>query len=105
MGRVKGHVPMRTCIACGSKRGQNELIRVILDVEGQLVRDDHGKRQGRGAYVCKNKTCREQMRKNKCLNRAFRGRKVRVISPDLKIPNGICEGIREANDPLAENIP
>jgi hypothetical protein len=45
------------------------------------------------------------MRKNKCLNRAFRGRKVRVISPDLKIPNGICEGIREANDPLPENIP
>ena len=72
MGRHKGHIPIRTCISCGVKRSKNELIRLVLDVQGLVVRDDFNKRQGRGAYVCPRKSCWESLRSRKLLNRAFR---------------------------------
>ena len=84
MGRVKGHIPIRRCIACGTRRSKNELIRLVLDDKGQLMRDDHGKGQVRGAYICKDKLCQEKMQRDKCLDKAFRGRKVTMISPALK---------------------
>ena len=71
MGRNKGHIPIRTCISCGTKRSKNELIRLVLDSQGQVVRDDLAKRQGRGAYVCPLKSCWESLRSGRRLNRAF----------------------------------
>ena len=72
MGRHKGHIPIRTCISCGTKRSKNELIRLVLDTHGLVVRDDFAKRQGRGAYVCPRKSCWESLRSRKLPNRAFR---------------------------------
>jgi hypothetical protein len=73
MVRGKEHIPIRTCISCGVKRNKNELIRLILDTKGVVRRDDFGKRHGsRGAYVCPNKFCWENLRKGKRLNRAFK---------------------------------
>jgi len=84
MGKGKGHIPIRSCISCGTKRSKNELVRLVLDGEGRLVRDDDGKRQGRGAYVCKSKSCQEGLLKNKRLGRAFRSKK--TITVDQGIP-------------------
>ncbi|MFQ5903742.1 MAG: YlxR family protein [Candidatus Binatia bacterium] len=83
MGKGKGHRPIRTCISCGAKRSKGELIRLVVNGEGQLVRDDQGKRPGRGAYVCKSRSCREQLSKNRRLGRRFRTGKAITISPDL----------------------
>ncbi len=72
MGMSKGHVPFRTCISCGAKRPKNELMRLGLTPDNQLVRDDRGKFRGRGAYVCNNKYCWEKMLHSKHLERRFR---------------------------------
>ncbi|UCF56922.1 MAG: YlxR family protein [Deltaproteobacteria bacterium] len=83
MGKGKGHIPIRTCISCGAKRSKSELIRLVLNAENQLVRDDQGRWQGRGAYVCKSKSCREQLSKNRRLGRSLKSRKTITISPAL----------------------
>lgn len=72
MGRSKGHTPVRTCISCGAKRGKKELVRLILDARGLVVRDDHGKGRGRGAYVCRNDLCLDKLETGNRLKRAFR---------------------------------
>ena len=77
MGSVRGHIPIRTCICCGVKRNKRELIRLVVAPDGVVGRDDRGKGQGRGAYVCRNEDCLSVLKKGKGLSRAFR-RKVSI---------------------------
>ena len=83
MGKAKGHIPIRTCISCGAKRRKRELIRLVVNGGGQIIKDDQGKVQGRGAYVCRRESCREQLSKNRRLGRRFRTGKALTISPDM----------------------
>jgi predicted RNA-binding protein YlxR (DUF448 family) len=68
----KRHIPIRTCISCGDKRGKSEFIRLILDGNSVAIWDVSAKGQGRGAYVCRKKICVERLGKDRRLNRAFR---------------------------------
>jgi len=72
MGKDKRHIPIRTCVSCGARRNKKELIRLVLDTQGVVIRDDSGKKKGRGAYVCKRKSCWEKLGKCSLLNRAFK---------------------------------
>jgi len=81
MGKNKAHLPIRTCISCGAKRRKRELTRLTLDAQGKLLRDDCGKGQGRGAYVCMDGLCWESLGRGNRLNRAFR-RKVTIPFED-----------------------
>ena len=72
MGKDKGHTPIRTCVSCGAKRNKKELIRLVLDAQGVVIRDDSGKGEGRGAYVCMSKSCWESLKRGRRLNRAFK---------------------------------
>lgn len=83
MGKGKGHIPVRTCISCRSKRAKNELLRLALSREGVLKKDVHGKMPGRGAYVCKNRSCLDQVTKNKRLGRLFGTDKVIIHSMEF----------------------
>jgi predicted RNA-binding protein YlxR (DUF448 family) len=49
---------------------KNELIRVRRTEDG-VAYDPSGKGSGRGAYLCKSRTCLEQAKKKKGLERAF----------------------------------
>jgi predicted RNA-binding protein YlxR (DUF448 family) len=53
------HVPQRTCVACRQARPKRELIRIVRTPQGELVIDETGKRNGRGAYLCPDKACWE----------------------------------------------
>jgi predicted RNA-binding protein YlxR (DUF448 family) len=83
MGKAKGHVPIRSCVSCGTKKAKHDLTRLLLNGAGQVIRDDKGRAQGRGAYVCKSKSCREQLTTNRRLGRRFRSGKVITISPTM----------------------
>ena len=61
MGKGKGHIPIRTCIACGKKKKKDDLIRFIVGMNGALIRDDKGKGHGRGKYACNLKSCLERL--------------------------------------------
>lgn len=66
------HVPERTCIGCREIRPKRELIRIVLTESGGVEIDPTGKRSGRGAYLCKAKTCWEAGLKKEHLDRALR---------------------------------
>ncbi|MBW1827877.1 MAG: YlxR family protein [Deltaproteobacteria bacterium] len=72
MVKLKTAAPIRTCISCRTKKDKKKLIRLVLDVHGFVVRDDRGGGKGRGAYVCPDKSCWENLKKGNRLNRAFR---------------------------------
>ena len=63
-------VPMRQCVACRTMKGKRELIRIVKSEDGISV-DKTGKKNGRGAYVCKDKNCVEKLKKQKILSRVF----------------------------------
>ena len=72
MAKGKGHKPLRTCISCRAKKEQDQLVRLTLDDRSRLVRDDIGRRPGRGAYTCMNASCRQKALKGNRLQRALR---------------------------------
>jgi uncharacterized protein len=75
-GNRSVHIPIRTCVACRSKRSKAELLRLVLDEEGCTVRDEMGRKPGRGAYVCRAGSCLEDLEKSR-LERALRIKRAR----------------------------
>ncbi len=55
------HIPQRTCIACRTVRGKRELVRVVRTPENHVEADATGKKAGRGAYLCRQRECWEQV--------------------------------------------
>ena len=64
-------VPMRMCTGCKVHKPKKELIRVVKSPEGEISIDFHGKKSGRGAYVCNDIGCLEKAIKTRQLERAF----------------------------------
>lgn len=62
---------LRMCIACRQSKDKRSLVRIVKDKEGNISIDLTGKKNGRGAYVCKEKSCFDKMKKQKGLNKAF----------------------------------
>ncbi|MFO7785302.1 MAG: YlxR family protein [Thermodesulfobacteriota bacterium] len=83
MTRTKGHIPLRTCIACGTKRPKQELQRLALSETGE-IREDSGMTEiGRGAYVCNRHACRSKLKTHKRLSRVFRTEAAVRLSREL----------------------
>ena len=64
-------IPMRKCLGCGEQKPKKELIRVVKNKEGEIFLDLTGKKNGRGAYICKNQECFKLARKAKRFEKAF----------------------------------
>jgi predicted RNA-binding protein YlxR (DUF448 family) len=52
-------------------RPKAELLRVVRNLEGEVLVDPTGKAAGRGAYVCRRRQCAEQAVTQKRLTRAL----------------------------------
>ncbi len=63
---------MRMCIACRQMKDKRELLRIVKDKENNISIDKTGKKNGRGAYICKDKECLAKLKKQKLLNKAFK---------------------------------
>lgn len=63
---------LRMCVACRQMKDKRSLIRVVKDKEGNISIDETGKKNGRGAYVCKEPECFAKLKKQKSLNKAFK---------------------------------
>ncbi len=64
-------IPLRMCLGCGEMMPKFELMRVVKDPEGNVSLDSTGKKNGRGAYICRSTACLEKAIKTKKLERAF----------------------------------
>ncbi len=63
---------LRMCVSCREMKDKKLLVRVVKDKDGLISVDPTGKKNGRGAYICKDKTCFEKLKKQKGLNKAFK---------------------------------
>ena len=68
---TKKKTPMRQCIGCGEMKEKRELIRVLKTPEGEILIDATGRKNGRGAYLCRSAACLEKAIKTKGLERSF----------------------------------
>ena len=74
-------IPMRSCVITGEKLPKKELIRVVRTPEGNVVVDEAGKTNGRGAYLKKDIAVIEKCKKNKILDKKL----------GIEIPDNIYE--------------
>ena len=65
------HIPMRMCIGCRKMKPKHELIKFVFKNDIAEI-DVEGKKEGRGAYLCKDITCVENAKKKKALSRHFK---------------------------------
>ena len=62
---------LRRCISCQEQKDKRELIRIVKPKEESLQIDLTGKKNGRGAYICKKQECIDKAMKSKKLDRTF----------------------------------
>ncbi|MBQ9084378.1 MAG: YlxR family protein [Clostridia bacterium] len=77
--------PIRKCSGCGERFPKNELIRVLRTPEGEITLDSTGKKNGRGAYLCKSAACLKKARKSKRIDMAL----------ECKIPEEVYDRLEE----------
>ncbi len=77
-------IPMRQCVGCGEMKEKPSLIRIIKDNTGAISLDVTGRKNGRGAYVCKNKECLAKLKKKNGLDKAFQMRVDKEIYEQLE---------------------
>lgn len=65
-------IPMRKCVGCGEMKPKKELIRVLRTTEEEFVLDATGRKNGRGAYLCRSMECFGKAVKSKGLERSFK---------------------------------
>jgi len=66
------HVPQRTCVACRTVKLKRELVRLVHVSNGSVEIDASGKKEGRGAYLCRARECWEIGLKGSRLEYALR---------------------------------
>ena len=62
-------IPLRTCVVTKEKLPKKELLRIVRTPSGEVVVDESGKLNGRGAYIKKDVQVLEQAKKKKILER------------------------------------
>ena len=78
-------IPTRSCVVTREKYPKQELIRVVRTPEGNVVVDETGKQNGRGAYLKKDLSVIEKAEKNKILSRHL----------EVDIPKEVFDSLRE----------
>ncbi len=74
-------VPMRKCIVSKEQFPKQELIRVVLTPEGNVELDLSGRKNGRGAYLRKDKAVIISAKEKALLNKSLK----------TKVPNEIYD--------------
>ena len=78
-------IPMRTCIVTGEKLEKKELIRIVRTPLGNIIIDETGKANGRGAYLKKSIDVIEKAQKTKILDKRL----------EKEVPLSIYEELKE----------
>lgn len=78
-------IPLRQCVGCGEMKGKRDMMRVLKTAENDICLDVTGKKNGRGAYLCKERECLLKARKSKGLERSFK----------MSIPNEVYDNLEK----------
>ena len=64
-------IPLRRCEGCGEQKEKRAMVRVVRTPEGEVVADLTGRKNGRGAYLCRSEACLNKAVKARALERAL----------------------------------
>ena len=78
-------IPLRTCVITKEQLPKQELLRIVRTKEGEVLVDETGKANGRGAYIKKDIEVLEKAIKGKILEKKL----------EIKIDDSIYEEIRK----------
>lgn len=78
-------IPQRQCVGCGEMKDKKAMMRVIRSAEGEVMLDMTGRKNGRGAYLCRSADCLQKARKNRGLEKSLR----------INIPEEIYENLEK----------
>lgn len=81
---TKGKIPMRQCTGCREMKNKKEMIRVLKTAEGEILLDATGRKNGRGAYICRSSECLEKAVKNRGLERSLKTQIPEAVYEELK---------------------
>ena len=81
---VAKKIPQRQCIGCGEMKNKKEMIRVIKTPEENIIIDATGKKNGRGAYICKSIECFQKAVKSRGLERSLKVNIPREVYEELE---------------------
>ena len=86
--------PQRTCIGCRRIRDKREMVRLVRTRGGAVEIDTMGKKEGRGAYICPDRSCWEKALNGTQLERTLRS----SLTTDnrkqlLQDKEGLLEGV------------
>jgi hypothetical protein len=74
-------IPMRTCIVTKEKCEKRDLLRIVRTPEKEIIIDESGKANGRGAYLKKDKDVILNAKRTKVLEKTL----------EVSIPDNIYE--------------
>ena len=83
-------IPLRQFIGCGGSKNKKEMIRVLKTPEEEFTVDATGRKNGRGAYLCRSMECFEKAVKGKGLERSFK----------MAIPKEVYETLKKEMEEL-----
>ena len=90
--KTKNKIPMRQCTGCREMKNKKEMIRVLKTAEDEIILDATGRKNGRGAYICKIRECLEKARKNHGLERSLKA----------AIPDEVYDSLEKEFDSIEE---
>ena len=77
-------IPLRTCIVTKEKLEKRDLLRIVRTPDKEILVDETGKKNGKGAYIKKDITIIEKLKKSKALDRAL----------DIEVPDEFYENLK-----------
>ena len=77
-------IPMRKCVVTQEQFPKQELIRVVLTPDKEILVDETGRLNGRGAYLKKDIAVIEKAQSKKVLDRAFKTQVDEAVYETLK---------------------
>lgn len=78
-------IPLRTCVITKEQLPKQELLRIVRTKEGEILVDETGKINGRGAYIKKDLEVLEKAIKGKFLEKKL----------EIKIDDSVYEEIKK----------
>jgi predicted RNA-binding protein YlxR (DUF448 family) len=87
-------VPQRTCAACRQVKDKRAMVRLVRTPAGAVEIDASGKKEGRGAYLCRDRDCWDKALKGNHLEHAL---KCKISRNDIE---RLCQ---EGNELLKES--
>lgn len=66
------NIPLRKCLGCDEMLGKKGMLRVVKTKDGEISIDETGKKNGRGAYICRDMDCFLKAQKKRSLERSLK---------------------------------